>query len=63
MSGMPTNGSPVEIAASVLTDAALAQRLGIIRDTPRTMPRQEREAYLSEAIKRLQWGRKSEVGS
>lgn len=41
--------------ARSLTNAALAQRLGIVRDSVRSVSRLERDAYLDEAIRRLNW--------
>ena len=41
--------------AQILTNGALAQRLTLIRDEPRRVTKVEREAILSEAIRRLFW--------
>lgn len=55
---MSQPSAEVRVAAQVarsLTNAALAQRLGMIRDTPRSVPKLERNAYLDEAARRLRW--------
>lgn len=44
-----------QVVAQVLTNGALAQRLTLIRDEPRRVSKLEKEAYLSEAIRRLHW--------
>lgn len=52
----PTNQErTLQFVASRLTNGALAQRLGIIRDNIRSLSKLERDAYLNEAIRRLQW--------
>ena len=41
--------------ARALTNAALAQRLTIVRDSPRSASKLDRDAWLDEAVKRLFW--------
>lgn len=50
-----TNGSTEQIIASNMTNAALAQRLAMIVEAPRSFTRKERDAFLEAAATRLLW--------
>lgn len=53
--GLPSQGSPVQIMARALTNAALAQRVSMIQDSRRAFDKATTDALLAEAAKRLQW--------
>jgi hypothetical protein len=55
MSGTPRQGSIQENIANSLTNKALANRLEILRSNPRRFSVAEKNSFLEEAARRLQW--------
>lgn len=51
----PTQGSTEQILARSLTNAALAVRCDQLAYSPRSYTREERDAFLNEAARRLRW--------
>jgi len=60
MTAMPLQGTPEQRTARALTDAALAQRLSMYRENRRNFKRDQIDAFIEEAERRLLWGRKAE---
>lgn len=52
---MPFQGSVAQMAAQALTNVALAQRISMIYYSRRSFSKEETDAYLAEASKRLRW--------
>jgi hypothetical protein len=50
-----TQGTPEQVAANALSNMALAGKLDTIALSPRAMSREQRDAVLTEAAKRLRW--------
>lgn len=55
MTQAPTQGTTDQIAANALTNGALAERVQLIADFPRSFKREQRAALLEEAARRLRW--------
>lgn len=53
--GQPTNGTAEQIMAKALTNQALSQRIGMIRNNRHSLDKATADAILDEAATRLMW--------